>query len=146
MVSEQQQELKAVDAVVVPPSKQGDELLAGSKLLKVLSTVDALTILSMAKDGIEANSRTYSMVGLSKKMYYTRLMQLKNAGLIEKRGNLYVQTTMGSFVQENCINSVVHATKNRKKMAMIDVLVSRGDISEEDLLQMKDALWKIQFD
>ncbi len=146
MVTEQQQELKAVDAVVVPPSKQGDELLAGSKLLKVLSTVDALTILSMAKDGIEANSRTYSMVGLSKKMYYTRLMQLKNAGLIEKRGNLYVQTTMGSFLQENCINSVVHATKNRKKMTMIDVLVSRGDISEEDLLQMKDALWKIQFD
>ena len=146
MVTEQQQELKAVDAVVVPPSKQGDELLAGSRLLKVLSTVDALTILSMAKDGIEANSRTYSMVGLSKKMYYTRLMQLKNAGLIEKRGNLYVQTTMGSFLQENCINSVVQATKNRKKMTMIDVLVSRGDISEEDLLQMKDALWKIQFD
>ncbi len=146
MVTEQQQELKAVDAVVVPPSKQGDELLAGSKLLKVLSTVDTLTILSMAKDGIEANSRTYSMVGLSKKMYYTRLMQLKNAGLIKKRGNLYIQTTMGSFLQENCINSVVQATKNRKKMAMIDVLVSRGDISEEDLLQMKDALWKIQID
>ncbi len=144
MVTEQQQELKAVDAVVVPPSKQGDELLAGSKLLKVLSTVDALTILSMAKDGIEANSRTYSMLGLSKKMYYTRLMQLKNAGLIKKRGNLYIQTTMGSFLQENCINSVVQATKNRKKMTMIDVLVRNRNFPEEDLLQMKNTLWKIQ--
>ena len=121
----------------------GDKIVGTSKLLKVISNVDALLIFSMAKDGIEAETRTHSKIGLTRKQYYTRLMQLKNTGLIERKGKLYFQTTMGSFLQENCINSVIHAIRNAKKMSMIDVLSSNSNFSEEDLLQMKSAICTI---
>lgn len=108
-----------------------------SKLLNVLSKFDALLIFSMARNGIEADGLTYTRIGLTKKQYYTRLMQLKDIGLIEKRGNRYFQTTKGSFVEESCINAASHAVSNGRKMAMIDVLKRQGEITEEDLLQMK---------
>jgi len=124
-------------------SKPRDDLVGACKLLKVLSNSDALMIFSMAKDGIEADTTTYSRIGLTRKQYYTRLMQLKNADLIEKKGRLYFQTTMGSFLHENCVNSIVHAIRNKKNMAMIDALRRHKNMSEEDLLQMKNTLLKI---
>ncbi len=116
------------------------EFLEARKLLTLLSKMDALVVLSMAKDGIRAESSTHSMIGLTRKQYYTRLMQLKKAGLIEKKENIYVQTTMGSFLQENCINSVMHAIRNYKKMAMVDVLRRGGNFSDEDLLRIKSTV------
>jgi hypothetical protein len=118
--------------------------LEASKLLNVLSKSDALLIFSMARDGIEADGLTYARIGLTKKQYYTRLMQLKDTGLIEKRGNCYFQTTKGSFIQESCISAAIHAVSNGRKMAMIDVLRRQGDVTEEDLLQMKRAVCAFQ--
>lgn len=118
--------------------------LEASKLLNVLSKSDALLIFSMARDGIEADGLTYARIGLTKKQYYTRLMQLKDMGLIEKRGNCYFQTTKGSFIQESCINAAIHAASNGRKMAMIDVLKRQGEITEEDLLQMKRVVYSFQ--
>lgn len=121
-------------------SNEYNDILVASKVLTVLSKHDALVIFTMAKNGIEADTATHTKIGLTRKQYYTRLMQLKNVGLVEKKGNIYYQTTMGSFLQENCINAVIHANKNSKKMAMIDVLRREGNCAEEDLLQMKSFL------
>ncbi|MGH9909418.1 MAG: hypothetical protein ACRD32_02140 [Nitrososphaerales archaeon] len=121
-------------------SYKSQELLEASKLLNVLSKLDALIILSMAIHGIEADTSTCSKVGLTKKQYYTRLMQLKKVGLIEKKGKFYFQTIMGSFLYQNCINAVIHVIKNSKQMAMLDVLEKQGNLSDEELLKMKDIL------
>ena len=117
-----------------------EHLVAVSKLLKVLTRPDALMILAFAKQGIEADSGTYSKVGMTRKRYYSRLRQLKNAGLIEKKSTLYFQTTMGSFLQENCINPIIYSTNNKKQMAMIDALKRAGNFSEEDLQRIKSSV------
>lgn len=115
----------------VDPPQNLNDLSEPSKLLTVISKFDALTIFSLAKDGIEADVSTPTKIGLTRKQYYTRLMQLKNVGLIHKEGNRYYQTTMGSFLYQNCINSVIHAIKNSKQMTMIDVLKGKGIFTEE---------------
>lgn len=135
--------VKIVDDAMLSSGDPRDKIVGASKLLKVISNIDALLIFSMAKDGIEADTRTYSKIGLTRKTYYTRLIQLKKAGLIEKKGKLYLQTTMGSFLYENCINPIVYAIRNSKQMAMLDVLTSNSNFSEEDLLQMKSAVCRI---
>lgn len=120
-----------------------DEFLDANRLFRVMSKFDALVIFSMAKDGIEADVSTPSTIGLTRKQYYTRLVQLKNAGLIHKKGKHYYQTTMGSFLYENCINAVIHAIKNEKRMSMIDVLKRQGNFTDEDLQKMTSPLLTI---
>ncbi len=134
------QEPKSFENVIVPPGKSWDDLGGVSKVLKILANHDALAIFCMSKDGIEADTSTHSRIGFTKKQYYTRLMQLKRVHLIEKKENLYYQTTMGSFLYQNCLNAVQHAISNRKKMTMIDILRSQGRFSEEDLLQMESVV------
>ena len=129
----------------IHPSNNSEvQVAAVTQILKVLAGSDALVILSLARDGIEAHTRTYSNLSLTRKQYYTRLEQLKNAGLIEKRGRFYFQTTMGSFLDENCIKSVVHAVINKKQMHMIDVLKRAGNFSEEDLQLLKNVTFIAQ--
>ena len=131
------------NATLSTVSVSSGELLDSSKLLVVISKFDALTIFSMAKDGIEADVFAPSKIGLTRKQYYTRLMQLKDAGLIEKKGNMYYQTTKGSFLYEKCVNAAIHAIRNSKQMAMIDVLKRQGRFTEEDLQRMKTSVLMI---
>jgi len=113
-----------------------------SKILEVLSKQDTLLILSIAKNGMEADTLAYNKLGLTRKQYYTRLMQLKSEGLIEKSGSFYFQTTLGSFIYENCINVLLPAMKNRKLMAMVDVL-RRSNKFSEDITRIKDVVCNI---
>lgn len=128
---------------IVTSDNPKDYLVGATKVLKALSNTDALSIFLMAKDGIEGEATTHSKIGLTRRRYYVRLMQLKSAGLIEKKGKLYFHTTMGSFLHENCINGITHAIRNKKKMAMIDVLKRQGNFAEEDLHQMQSAICRI---
>ncbi len=91
-----------------------NELLQASRLFAVLSNLDALLLFSLMSDGIEADTSTHSRIGLTRKQYYTRLTQLKNAGLVEKRDTRYFLTNLGSFLHENCINPVMEAARNSK--------------------------------
>ena len=138
-----QEQIKIADDTIASLDNAKEKFLGISKLLKLISNEDALLIFSQAKDGIEADTSTHSKIDLTRKQYYTRLKELKKGGLIEKKGRLYFQTTMGTFLQENCINPVIHAVRNRKKMAMIDVLKGNGKFSEEDLSQMKSVVCRI---
>ncbi len=110
------------------------------KLLNILSKEDTLIIFSLAKNGLKAETTTPSKVELTKKQYYTRLNQLKTSELIEKREGSYYQTTLGSYIWQNCILQALEAVKNSKEMTMIDVLKHTDKFSENDILQIKTAL------
>jgi len=76
----------------------------------------------------------YNKMGLTRKQYYTRLMQLKREGLIERNGNFYYHTTLGTFIYENCVNMLLAAIRNRKYMAMVDVLMHSNYFSQDATL------------
>jgi len=105
-----------------------------TKLLSIISKQDALLIFSIAKDGMESSSMNYNKMGLTRKQYYTRLMQLKREGLIERNGNFYYHTTLGTFIYENCVNMLLAAIRNRKYMAMVDVLKHSNYFSQDATL------------
>ncbi len=114
------------------------------KLLAILSKFEALTIFLLAKNGLKAETDTPGKIGLTRKQYFTRLKQLVDSGLIEKRDGSYFHTTMGAFVYEKHLVSLLEGVKNAKEMRMIDVLKQANNFSEDDILQLKDTVLRLK--
>jgi hypothetical protein len=110
-----------------------------AKLLSILSRRDNLSIFLFAdgdsnnNKGLEANFSTIQRLGLSKKVYYTRLKQLINAGLIEKSDGVYKHTTLGNIIYQNHILNLIEELKNIKEMKMVDTLKHTKQFSEDEI-------------
>jgi DNA-binding Lrp family transcriptional regulator len=118
----------ATELLTVPESVNN-----AANLFAILSRKDTLTLFLLAKDGLKSELRTASSIGLSKKQYYTRLNQLKNAGLIEKYRDAYVYTTLGSVIHQRHIAGLVENIRFTKQFRMIDALRRTGEFSEDDI-------------
>ncbi len=102
-------------------------------ILSVLSKKDALTIFLLAKDGVKAETNTPQTVGLTRKQYYTRLKQLVDYGLIDKIGDVYTHTTLGTFVHQKHVLELMDHVRNVKQMRMVDTLKRTRQFSEEEI-------------
>lgn len=110
-----------------------ESVKSAADLFAALSRKDTLTLFLLAKDGLRSELRTASIVGLSKKQYYTRLNQLKNAGLIEKYRDMYVYTTLGNVIHQKHVSGLVESVRFNKQFRMIDALKRAREFSEEDI-------------
>jgi hypothetical protein len=107
-----------------------------AKLLSILSRRDNLSIFMFADNnnqGLEAKSSTLQKLGLSRRVYYTRLKQLINAGLIEKSDHAYKHTTLGNIIYQNHILTIMQHLKNTKQMKMVDTLKHTKQFSEDEI-------------
>ncbi|MFY3739713.1 MAG: putative transcriptional regulator [Candidatus Nitrosomirales archaeon] len=104
-----------------------------TNILSILSKKDALTIFLLVKNGLKAETNTPQKVGLTRKQYYTRLKQLVDSGLIDKSGDEYIHTTLGSFVHQKHVLELFEHTKNVKQMKMVDTLKRTKQFSEDDI-------------
>ncbi len=104
-----------------------------TNILSILSKKDALSIFLLAKDGLRAETNTPQKVGLTRKQYYTRLKQLVDSGLIDKSGDEYTHTTLGSFVHQKHVLELFEHAKNVKQMKMVDTLKRTRQFSEDDI-------------
>jgi hypothetical protein len=107
-----------------------------AKLLSILSRQDNLNIFMFADGsnrGLEAKSSTLQKIGLSRRIYYTRLKQLINAGLIEKSDHVYRHTTLGNIIYKNHILGIMEHLKNTKQMKMVDTLKHANQFSEDEI-------------
>jgi predicted transcriptional regulator len=102
-------------------------------ILSILSKKDALSIFLLAKEGLKAETNTPQKVGLTRKQYYTRLKQLVDSGLIDKSGDEYTHTTLGSFVHQKHVLELFEHAKNVKQMKMVDTLRRTRQFSEDDI-------------
>ncbi|AIF83374.1 hypothetical protein NTE_01305 [Candidatus Nitrososphaera evergladensis SR1] len=110
-----------------------ESVKSAANLFAVLSRRDTLALFLLVKDGLRSELRTASSIGLSKKQYYTRLNQLKDAGLVEKHGDTYVYTTLGNVIHQRHISGLVENIRLTKQFRMIDTLKRAGEFSEEDI-------------
>jgi DNA-binding Lrp family transcriptional regulator len=106
---------------------------SSAKLLSILSKKDNLTMFILAKDGIKSESNTLQHLGLSRKVYYTRLRQLIDAGLINKSKGAYSYTTLGDVIYQRHIVELIEEMKNMQQMKMIDTLKRSKEFSEDDI-------------
>jgi predicted transcriptional regulator len=113
---------------------------SSTKLLSVLSKKDNLSIFIFAKDGLNAESSTMQNLGLSRKVYYTGLRQLIDAGLISKSEGAYSYTTLGGIIYQGHIVRLIEEMKNKQQMMMIDTLKNSKEFSEEDITNFVDRI------
>lgn len=114
-----------------------DLVKKSAKILSILSKEDNLNIFISADskndNGLEAKSSTIQELRLSRKVYYTRLKQLVDAGLIEKSDGVYKHTTLGNIIYENDILSLMEYLKNTKQMKMVDTLKRTKQFSDDEI-------------
>jgi len=106
-----------------------------TEVLSVLSKNDALIIFFMAEEGIRSELDTPTKIGLTKKQYYTRLKQLVDLGLVEKRNESYTQTAFGKIVYQTHILGLVDNIKNTKYLQMVDVLKANPKFNDKDIME-----------
>jgi DNA-binding MarR family transcriptional regulator len=123
----------------------GTVLKSVSDILGILSKQDALKIFLTCVEGIEADTDAAERLGLTKKQYYTRLKQLVDYGLIEKRHGKYVHTTLGKTIHDKTLRMLFEHVRNSKKLMMLDILKSSGKFDVDEiyrLLQINDEYKK----
>jgi len=116
-----------------------------AKLLSILSKRDNLDIFISAdssnnNEGLKAKSSTIQELRLSKKVYYTRLKQLINAGLIEKSDGIYKRTTLGNIIFQNNILNLMERLKHTKQMKMVDTLKRTKQFSEDEIVNFVNKI------
>ncbi len=102
-------------------------------VLSILSKTDALTIFSVAKNGLESELDTPKKIGLTKKQYYTRLKQLVELGLLNKNESKYVHTALGNIIYEKHIVGLLNNMKISKELEMIDLLKRTSKFKPEEI-------------
>ncbi|MEM2759343.1 MAG: hypothetical protein QXU32_00150 [Nitrososphaerales archaeon] len=109
-------------------------------LLSILSKKDALSIFLLAKDGLKAETDTPQKIGLTRKQYYTRLKQLVDVGLIDKSGDMYIHTTLGTFVHTQHLIGLLEQVRNAKQLKMVDTLKQTKQFSEDEIANFVSKL------
>ena len=74
---------------------------------------------SHASDGQSTGEILISRMNLTRKQYYTRISQLRDAGLITKKRTRFILTSLGRIVYENQ-KTIGVAIQNRWKLEAID--------------------------
>lgn len=112
------------------------------QILSLLSKSDAMIMFLASQYGLESRQDTHVQLGLTKKQYYTRLKQLVDLGLIEKRDKdkkanhtpSYMQTLFGSMVYKRCVLGLEDITKNSKKLEAAQILNQSSRFSAEEIV------------
>lgn len=96
------------------------------QIFSILADRHSVNILKMAYSGFKASANSY-VGNLSKKQFYVRLKRLKDAGLIEKRDDIYITTTFGSLVCNGHVKTLEEIMQNFWNLKAVDVLKARQD-------------------
>lgn len=109
------------------------------EILAALANEDAIKIFMTARRGIEKSTKTIQELGLTQKRYYSRLKELMEAGLVEKRDNAYQHTTTGTICY-TLGKSFNTALDQRDRLDLADRLRRSKSISQDETKQILQAL------
>lgn len=135
----------STDTMQIKP-KEGDKIAQRIlELFFLLSRPDAIRILALARGGLRSKTETPSEIGLTKKQYYTRLRQLVDLNLVEKKEQVierkarsvpvYTTTLFGNLVYERCILDVEEMISNIGKLKVAEILYRSARFSPEEIVR-----------
>lgn len=102
------------------------ESVTTEQVFSILADRHSVNILKMAYSGFKASFTSY-VGNLSKKQFYVRLKRLRDAGLIEKRDNIYITTTFGALICNTSLKPVEEMLSNYWSLKAVDVLKAKQD-------------------
>ena len=108
-------------------------------LLATLSKPGALEILRLAEQGIVRSVDAMRELGLSQKVYYTRLRALVDVGLIVGREGIYRLTALGRIVQRHILPILGRAFEEKTQLKLLDELEA-ADVDDEVRKTVAEAL------
>lgn len=94
----------------------------------VLANKDALQILNMAAEGINASLEVLAANNFSKKRYYVRLKELIDLGLIYKDNGVYRHTALGTLVYENQVKNLRQILFKRSSIEILQDLKQKREV------------------
>jgi predicted transcriptional regulator len=102
-------------------------------IMSILSKKDAMTIFTMAKEGLRSELDTPGIIGLTKKQYYTRMKQLVDLNLLTKTSRGYEHTSLGSVIYQNHVIGLLKNMENYKTFEVMDVLKKSSKFNQDDI-------------
>lgn len=112
-----------------------EDLQKAMDVFSAISKYDAFSLFVLAKDGIKSDLDIFEKIGLTRKQYYTRLKQLLDSNLIEKKENKseYYHSAFGSMIYQNHLVGVVSNLKKTKELEIIDSLKKNPKFTKNDI-------------
>ena len=115
-----------------------DEML---RVLNALYNQDSLAIFLYAKTGLLSAVQAIQDLRLTQKRYYSRLKDLLDVGLLEKRGGNYYYTTFGEAVSK-LVSYLGQVLENKERLDLLDQINKNKSLSSSDVDQIKDLIFK----
>jgi len=103
-----------------------------STIMKILGREHSFMLFKLCDEGIVDTTKPEAL-GLTRKQYYTKLLQLKNTDLIVKsRLGIYEHTTLGRLVFAK-LKELDGLEDKQKTLMMIDTLKHSGQFNTDDI-------------
>lgn len=104
-----------------------------------MASEDAIKIFLAAKEGITKSTETIKELKLTQRIYYARLNELIDVGLVEKIDDVYQLTTLGTICYS--LGEAFNATlNNRDQLDLANRLRKAKTISVEETQQILQAI------
>ncbi|MBS7638004.1 hypothetical protein KEJ49_03830 [Candidatus Bathyarchaeota archaeon] len=100
------------------------------KIIKILGNEDSMNIFLLSEKGITSSKESLKAIGLTQKRFYSRIKDLIDVGLIEKREGKYKLTQLGKILI-NTIMKLEPILLIKDKLKVIDGLENSGILSED---------------
>ena len=110
-----------------------------AKIMNALGNEDALAIFLYAKDGIHSSKDAIRTLNLTQKRFYTRLKDLIDNRLVEKKEGTYSHTSLGT-IMFNMWESLEGLLINKEKLDVLETIRRSSSISPENTKQIMEAL------
>ncbi|MEM4726725.1 MAG: hypothetical protein QXD04_00520 [Candidatus Bathyarchaeia archaeon] len=98
------------------------------KIVKVLGNQDSMNIFLFSEKGITSSKETLKAIGLTQKRFYSRIKDLIDVGLIEKREGKYKLSQLGKIMM-NTVIKLEPILLMKDKLKVVDELENSGIIN-----------------
>lgn len=110
------------------------------KLFDIFSNMDTLKIFIYAKEGIKNSNYAIKELNLTPKRYYSRLRELVNIGVLEKRKGIYAYTSLGKILYKLGY-LFLEIIKNKEKLMLLTDLPNINFLSSHEKERIMEILF-----
>ncbi len=110
------------------------------KIIKALGNEDSMNIFLHLENGITSSKENLKLLGITQKRFYSRIKDLLEIGLIEKREGKYKLTQLGKILI-NMIKKVEPILTMKEKLKIIDEMENLGYVNEEKKLDFLKTIF-----
>lgn len=134
----------ATEAEAIPDVFENTTVAAFNEMVKILDALgheDSLAIFMYTEKGIKSSKGAIEELGLTQKRFYSRLKELIEVGLIEKREGEYQHTTFGSIFFKIGF-SLLEMIENKDQIELLEQIRASSSLPNSELDKIQSVVSK----